>query len=344
VPPHRSSGALRDEERTARLLLSGLAIDDSALALPEVRRAARPSPVPVRAVRLYQRLQMRRGRLSFERRLLPQAVAARCAAAPKAMHMSPRVLLRVDEFPHARSLDDRGYDRDAFERFHDVLAEAGIPYLIAVLPHPSHDYLNPRTSGGRPLDEAEVAVLSRVGGEGVTLGLHGRDHRTRHARPSRHSELCGLGTEALERLLDAALATMGAVDAAPRVFVPPFNRFDASQWDVLARRFDVICGGPESVALLGWHATPTWRGDAVWLPSYPPLYGRAREIAPAVERMADEAAGAWLPVTLHLGWEVDDALAGLKSLARALVGRAVSWSDFLEEVAATAEARGRVPS
>jgi hypothetical protein len=295
-------------------------------------------------MRSYQRLQMRRGRLSFERQLLPLAAAARCAAVSKAADTPPRVLLRVDEFPHARALDDRRYDSDAFERFHEVLAEAGVPYLIAVLPHPSHDYLNPQASGGRPLDEAELAVLGRVGAEGVTFALHGRDHRTRSARPSRHSELCGLGTEELERLLDAALAMMRAVGASPRVFVPPFNRFDASQWDLLARRFDVVCGGPESVAQLGWHATPTWRGDAVWLPSYPPLYGRARDIVPAVERMADEAAGAWLPVTLHLGWEVDDGLAGLKSLAKTLAGLASSWSDFLKEVAASAEPRASVAS
>jgi peptidoglycan/xylan/chitin deacetylase (PgdA/CDA1 family) len=298
----------------------------------------------MRAMRLYQRLQMRRGRLSFERQLLPMAAAARSAAAPKAVHTSPTVLLRVDEFPHARALDDRRYDRDAFERFHDVLAEAGIPYLIAVLPHPSNDYLNPQASGGRRLSEAEVALLNRVGSEGVTLGLHGRDHRTRHARPSRHSELGGLRTEELEALLDDSLAMMGGIGAVPRVFVPPFNRFDASQWDVLARRFDVICGGPESVPLLGWHATPSWRGDAVWLPSYPPLYGRARDIVPAVERMAEKAAGAWLPVTLHLGWEVDDELAGLRSLAKTLAGRAVSWSNFLEEAAASAEPRASVAS
>ena len=250
----------------------------------------------------------------------------------------------MDEFPHARSLDDRRYDRDAFERFHDVLAEAGIPYLIAVLPHPSRDYLDPQASGGRRVSEAEVALLNRVGSEGVTLGLHGRDHRTRHARPSRHSELGGLRTEELDALLDDSLAMMGGIGAVPRVFVPPFNRFDASQWDVLARRFDVICGGPESVPLLGWHATPSWRGDAVWLPSYPPLYGRARDIVPALERMAEKAAGAWLPVTLHLGWEVDDALAGLRSLAKTLAGRAVSWSNFLDDAAASAELRASVAS
>ena len=35
------------------------------------------------------------------------------------------MLLRVDEFPHARVLDEPRYGLDAFERFHAVLAEAG---------------------------------------------------------------------------------------------------------------------------------------------------------------------------------------------------------------------------
>jgi hypothetical protein len=41
---------------------------------------------------------------------------------------------------------------------------------------------------------------------------------------------------------------------------------------------------------------------------------------------------------------VDDGLAGLKSLAKTLAGLASSWSDFLKEVAASAEPRASVAS
>jgi peptidoglycan/xylan/chitin deacetylase (PgdA/CDA1 family) len=336
VPPHRSTGALPDEERTSRLLLSGLPVDDRALDLPEVRRVAQPATVPSRAVRTWQRLRLRRGRLSLARDWLPLVAAARRAAAPDRAENPPRVLVRVDEFPHARALDVPRYGLDAFERFHAALAEAGVPYLLAALPRPSHDYLNPRATGGRPLSDEEVAVLARVRTEGATLGLHGLDHRTRHAHPRRHSELSGLGDGELERLLDDGLRQLAALDVRPRVFVPPFNRFDARQWDALARRFDVICGGPESVAAMGWQGTPIWRGEAVWLPSYPPFYGRAREVRGALDLPASASAGAWLPVVLHFGWEVDDGLEHLRSLARTLAGRAVSWDSFLEAVDSSA--------
>jgi hypothetical protein len=336
VPPHRSTGARPDEERTSRLLLSGLPVDDRALDLPEVRRVARPATVPSRAVRTWQRLRLRRGRLAIEHNWLPLVAAARRAIAPDASEEPPRILLRVDEFPHARALDDPRYGVDAFERFHAVLAEAGVPYLLAALPHPSHDYLDPRATGGRPLSDDELVVLARVRGEGVTLGLHGLDHRTRDARPRRHSELSGLRDSELERLLDDALGYLRAVDAEPRIFVPPFNRFDTRQWDALAARFDVICGGPESVAAMGWQGTPVWRGEAVWLPSYPPLYGRAREVRLAHGALAGTAAGAWWPVVLHLGWEIDDGLDDLRALARAVSGQAVSWESFLEAVDSSA--------
>jgi peptidoglycan/xylan/chitin deacetylase (PgdA/CDA1 family) len=340
VPPHRSPGARPDEKRTSRLLLSGLPVDDRALDLPEVRRAAKAARVAGTTRRAWQRVQLRRRRLSLEHGWLPLAAAARRAVAPDASEEPPRVLVRVDEFPHARVLDDDTYGLETFERFHAVLAEAGVPYLLAALPRPSHDYLNPRATGGRPLSDEELGVLARVRSEGVTLGLHGLDHRTRHERPRRHSELSGLGDAELEQRLDEALGLLGALDVRPRIFVPPFNRFDARQWGALARRFDLVCGGPESVAAMGWQGTPVWRDDAVWLPSYPPFYGRASEVRPALGRVARWAAGAWVPVVLHFGWEVDDGLEQLRELAAALAGRAVGWERFLEAVDASAGLAG----
>jgi Uncharacterized protein conserved in bacteria (DUF2334) len=336
VPPHRSTGARPDEERTSRLLLSGLPVDDGAVDLPEVRRAAQAARVPAAARRVWQRLRVRQGRLSLERDWLPLVAAARRAAAPERSEEPPRVLVRVDEFPHARALDEQRYGSGAFQRFHAVLAEAGVPYLLAVLPRPSHDYLNPHATGGRPLGDEELALLARVRSEGATPALHGLDHRTRHANPRRHSELSGLSDGELERLLDDGLRQLDALGDRPRVFVPPFNRFDTRQWAALADRFDVICGGPESVAAMGWQGTPVWRGDAVWLPSYPPFYGRAREVRQAFDPAPPDSAGAWLPVVLHFGWEVDDGLEHLRALAGTLAGRAAPWESFLDAVESSA--------
>ena len=290
--------------------------------------------MPGRVQRDAQRLLLRSGLLSYARSWVNPAIAARRVVAPNATGGSLRVLVRVDEFPHARTLDDPRNGREAFERFHAVLAGAGVPYLLAVLPYLARDYLDPDGRDGRPLDAAEAAVLARLPREGVTLALHGRNHRTRDRKASRHSELVGLGEAELEELLDDAESVLlSAAGVRPEVFVPPFNRFDAGQWDLLARRFDVVCGGPESVRLLGWHGSPVWRGSAVYLPSYPPLYGRGAEIRRELERLAAGGADIWAPVVLHPGWELEDDLDELGRLARVLAAHARPWGEFLRAVA-----------
>jgi len=123
------------------------------------------------------------------------------------------------------------------------------------------------------------------------------------------------------------------------VFVPPFNRFDAGQYEMLARRFDVICGGPESVALLGFHGGPLWRGEAVYLPCYAPLYADAKTILPAAERLIDLQPGTWVPIVLHTSWELDDDFASLRRLARLISPFVAPWDEMLAAID-----RSRAPS
>jgi peptidoglycan/xylan/chitin deacetylase (PgdA/CDA1 family) len=273
--------------------------------------------------RLLQALALKRGWLKWDAHLAQIGEA----------DGPPRVLLRVDEFPHARAFDSSGrFGTDAFRRFHAVLAEAGVPYLLAITPRVSRDYLDPEIEEWRPLEDEEVETMRGLAAEGVVFALHGLDHRTRHASPRRHSELCGLGAGATEERIDAALRSFAELGLETPVFVAPFNRFDAPQYEILARRFAVVCGGPESVRLLGFGMTPAWRGEAVYLPSYPPLYGHAAEVAASVEHLAGLEAALWAPATLHWGWELEDDFDSLRGLCRALSGRIVAWGDFLSAV------------
>ena len=42
--------------------------------------------------------------------------------------------MRVDEFPHYMAWDDpEGFGTARYERFHEIMAGAGVPYLVAVL-------------------------------------------------------------------------------------------------------------------------------------------------------------------------------------------------------------------
>jgi hypothetical protein len=326
-----------DEWRSACLQFSE-EIADGAIAVadldrPEVLDAVRAMPVPSKPSRLLQRAQMKRGGLSYSSEVVAPLVAARDAVLGDAAPGTPRVLVRVDEFPHYEAWDKpTEYGTERFRRFHDILTAAGVPYLVAVTPTVPRHALDPEGTDWRPHDDEERDLLAALRRDGVAFGVHGLDHRTRHANPRRHSEFVGLNAKDTETRLEQAAAIMGEEALHSDVFVAPFNRFHRRQYGPMAARWDVVTGGPESVALLGFHRTPLWRGDAVYMPAYPPFYGRASEVLDGVLELARLRAALWTPVVLHWGWEADEGWGALEELAAALAGIARPWDEFLAAV------------
>jgi hypothetical protein len=356
-----------DGARTARLLfdleLTAGVADGGSIDIRQVRAVTRVSAVPGPARRVTHQIAYKLGRLGYERDVVGPLMSARRAVLGERAGGRPRFLVRVDEFPHYRAWDDPDrFGTECFARFHEILAAAGVPYLLAVLPRISHEPLvpvgsvpnhaAPRTRVGqtdrdspapggpgdidqdsRPLDGDERAMLARLGTEGVSLALHGLTHRTRHSSTRRHSELCGLSLQETAALLDAGLAELGAQGVHPQVFVPPYNRFDAAQLGPLGERFQVVCGGPESIGHMGFQRTPQWRGDTVYLPSYAPFYGHAAEVLPAVQRAVEVEWDLWIPVVLHWGWEADAGWHDLERLVTAIAPYAARWGDFMAAIA-----------
>ncbi len=289
--------------------------------------------VPPRWVRVGEqvlyKLARRRGEQALSERLLAERLPGVDVDAA-----APRLLVRVDEFPHYQAWDEPDrFGAARYERFHEIMAGAGIPYLVAVLPRVSRAPLSPTGGDSRSLEDEEIALLRRIADEGVCLALHGRNHRTRKASPRRRSELCGLDRAQTETLIELALAELARYEIRPEVFVPPFNRFDARQFAWLAARFSVICGGPESIGLMGLQRTPQWRGETVYMPSYAPYYGRAGELLQALPRAIERARGRWIPVVLHWGWEAEAGWEELARLAELIAPYTADWRDFLAAVA-----------
>jgi glycosyltransferase involved in cell wall biosynthesis len=330
-----------DARRTARVVfareLESGAATVAEITVPAVLTALRTAPVPPAPVRLAQLVRRRRGALDFASAVAQPLDALRHEILGDDAPGPPRFLVRVDEFPHYQAWDEPArFGTERFERFHTILTEAGVPYCLAVPPRVSRRPLDPAETAWRAFDDSEIAVLRRIEREGVTLALHGRDHRTRHASPRRRSELTGLDAEATAELLDTALAELAQAGVArPEVFVPPFNRFAADQYNVLAERFSVVCSGPETLATMGFHPTPQWRDGALFLPSYWPLYGHAREILPAATALMERRQAIWAPITLHWGWESDDGWTELKALVAQIAPATAHWDELLTLARAT---------
>jgi hypothetical protein len=272
---------------------------------------------------------MKSGAFDIERRGLAPLAAARRAVLGAAAVAPPRFLVRVDEFPQAGAYHETERRHADFDRFHSILTEARVPYLLAVTPRVARDYLDPAGTASRPLSDRELATLAQLSGDGVGFALHGLDHRTRDAHPRHRSELLGLDRDRLADLLDRAEAGLAEAAIRPCAFAPPFNRFEAGQYDQLAERYEVVCGGPETVPLLGFHRTPLWRGQAIYAPAYEPFYGRADAVATAADHALAARPGLWIPVVLHWSWEADRGFGDLERLARKLSGHARPWDELL---------------
>jgi len=335
-PRHRDKRHQLDSLRTA-LLQFDHELQSGSLGREQVEAAlSRPQfrpfvvrPFPAKPLRVAQTIACKRGRLNHLDSVVARQQAAREALLGQAARGGPRFLIRVDEFPHYEAYDREASRVDDYRRFHSLFAEHGLSYLLAVLPRSAEYPLDPEAVGWRPLGEREQELLAEVVEAGVEPALHGLDHRSRARSPRRRSELCGLTVEQLERLLAEALGELEPLGLEPRVFIPPYNRFDADQLEVLGRRFRIVGGGPESVPLVGFQRGPQWRGPTVYLPSYPPFYGRSHRVEPAVRRAIERELAVWIPLTLHFGWEIDDGLLGLRSLLRTIAPYVVPWQQLL---------------
>ncbi len=324
-----SNGAEHEAQADANARLHGLKRNR------QVDHVLRRRPVPPAPVRAFQRLEMKRGLLSFEKHWLAPLQRARRSTGAQTQDGAPRFLVRVDEFPDSIAFDDPRFGLEASLRFHEVMAGEGVPQLLAVVPQWTHDPRNPRGAGGRKLDDRDVELLRKMEADRVSFAQHGTTHRTLHGGPRHYSELCGLDEASLVRVLEQGRALLAEVGIVPRVLIPPHNRFDAAQWPVLESRYDVVTGGPESVPLLGFHGGPLWRGKAVYLPCYAPLYARAAVVNEAVESILRAGVGGWIPIVLHMNWELADDLAALRRLARLIAPYAVDWNESLSAVETT---------
>lgn len=333
MPAREIGQRRRDELRNASLWTGGASPET---AVPRMLRGFQVPPLPIRVA---QRIAMKVGWLDWDRSWFEPLLRAHQAMLGTTAAGPPRLLVRADEFPYYSALDHPEHGNEASRRFNDVIAANGVHHLMSITTQLTHAVLDPAAQGGRPLGKQELAVIEEMRGSGLTtFAQHGTTHRTRFADSRHQSEYLGLDDAALAIVLDSGRSVLRDLGIDARVLVAPFNRFAASQWRVLSERFDVICGGPETVAQIGLHGGPLWHGDAVYLPCYTPLYGRARDVLPAVQRIIDRAPGTWIPVALHTMWELDDNFASLARLAELIAPYAVPWGDFLTELDRSATA------
>jgi hypothetical protein len=232
----------------------------------------------------------------------------------------PSFVVRVDDFPRW----DRGLN--GFLRFDEIMSAAAVPYVLGVIPAPCRDPEATEDDDERRFSEAEAQLLVDVRSH-VEFALHGWSHRRRRGPIA--SEVVGTGAELLAERLDVGISRLQALGLVVESFIPPYNAIDRRSLAIIGRRLPVVFGGPESVRWLGCVPGPA-RLEGVWyLPSYPPAYGRAGELASLVRRIRERDLPLLVPLTLHWAWEEDDGFAALRELAGLLAGAAIPLGAWL---------------
>jgi len=252
--------------------------------------------------------------------LLPPVVHARDSVS---------VVLRYDDYSSFQT-DPRviAFEQALFEG----VQRLGGNLIVGVIPFPAVRHPEVRPSGGvlpLPLGEDKRQLLRRFAEAGVlTVAIHGFNHGNNRLMADTASEFAGL-PEAKQALLLATArdSLLAATGLAAKVFVPPFNQYDASTVRAMASTgFEVLSAGRSGPSL---DQLPV-----LMLPSaiHPARMRRAVESA-----LSDASAGAVVTVTLHPYDFVDTGqpMPGFRT-----GGAQIQLSDWLKDLRDVVSLRG----
>ncbi|MFC2061475.1 DUF2334 domain-containing protein [Elusimicrobiota bacterium] len=236
-----------------------------------------------------------------------------------------KYIIRVDDYPHWKCpLSD-------FEEFHRLMRLYNVPYLLAVVPLPALDPFNFEDKERRDLTEAEKELLVKVSEGETEVGMHGISHSIYCERIK--SELVGRPPEELKDEIENGLAVFRDIGISPQVFIAPFNTVSEDNIAVLSSYFKLITGGEETIKYLGYYWGILKLDSISYLPSYPPLYEKAKNILNYIsdnQELLKSNPMEYMPITLHWSWEVEDRFKELKKLLTFIQGKTAAWSEIIE--------------
>ena len=233
-----------------------------------------------------------------------------------------RYIIRVDDFPRW------DIPSNEYRKFHQIISLHNIPYLLGVTPFLSNEPLNPMCNTTQRLTQDEIDFLHTATKDGVKIALHGFTHKAIHKNCP--SEIVGLNNEDLDKKIRISLDEFKQNGFTTDVFVPPFNTFDYRSIDVLKNYFSIVCGGPESIRYVGFRLTLSYIDGCLYIPSYPLVYGKAKQICEFVDKMSTVQESIIVPITLHWAWERGNGFEDVKMLCREIEGNVLEWKELVK--------------
>lgn len=228
-----------------------------------------------------------------------------------------KYLIRVDDFPHW----EKNYKE--FLRFAELFSKYNIPFLLGVTPFLS---LNPKSiynTKFKFLDDNEVKILKEF--SNIEISLHGLTHQS--VNKKRTTEFIGLTDGEVEEKLTLGIKLLEEKQIFPIAFIPPFDKIDKNNFEIIKKHFKIICGGFDTAKYVGYLITPCIVDNkTAFVPSYFPLSGNINEIHNFLLDMKEE--NIIVPITIHWTCEVNN-LERVENFLKFIEKKVISWRNFL---------------
>jgi hypothetical protein len=234
----------------------------------------------------------------------------------------PVCVIRVDDFPR---WDLQFSD---YEKFHNILRNNKIPYLLGVTPHAALHPLEVDCTEFLNLEKDEIEFLKAAKQQSVTIAFHGYNHKT---NGEARSEFDSIDQRAIEQKIENGLRYLKEnIGVTTDIMIPPFNHFGRWTIPILGKYFRIICGGPETLPILGLAQSPSLLEDnIVYIPSYRPLYGRTAYINRFLKKFIKKQKYAFLPITIHWAWEENEGYKDLQEFCSLIQNfDVISWDNL----------------
>lgn len=244
----------------------------------------------------------------------PASLVSRLTLANESLRTPrPVVLVRVDDFPRW------DYGLEAFEEFHSIMEDSGVPYILGVIPDCQLEPSKPRMMSPEEVDCLRTVVRERK----LELALHGFVH-SRGVYRGLTSEIALYSDAELRDRVEAAESWFRDADLPfPDVFIPPFNTLTPANFKVLSEHFRIVMTGSSALTTFGKFA-PQKSEKTIYLPSYGRLYGISKDVIRVLEWL--DGRNVISAVALHWAWEKADGFSGLRSLLERLCRSFEVWT------------------
>jgi glycosyltransferase involved in cell wall biosynthesis len=214
-----------------------------------------------------------------------------------------KIILRIDDLNPEHSADT--------DIFLAALQQMMVPLCVGVIsPHwPDH-----------------TALLHQLKSFSCEPAFHGFSHRG-HCGPYQ-SELMQISHTRMEEKLASCLDNLPK-DLIPYICIPPFNAVHCDQFDILAKRFNIIATGPETCRFMGYYIGPlfTTAGTCI-IPALPPLYATSQHLRqPGLLRSLLSLKGT-VCVSMHMDHELSDNFESMQHLISHLRPHIIGWNSL----------------